>query len=143
MKSAFQEFNQINGRIENVYHEAAVKMGLPDSEFWILYTLRVHEDSCLQTVLCRETGMTKSTVNSALKKMEKEELLLMCPGGGRNTRIRLTEQGISLAERTVDRLIEMENCIYTGWTGEEQELLMKLNREFLEQMEMQIKKYQG
>ena len=32
MKSAFQEFNRIDGQIQRSYHEAAVKMGLPDME---------------------------------------------------------------------------------------------------------------
>ena len=37
MKSAFQEFNRIDGQIQRSYHEAAVKMGLPDSEFWMCW----------------------------------------------------------------------------------------------------------
>lgn len=130
MKSAFQELNQINGQVNGIYHEAAVKMGLSDSEFWIFYVLRTNEEGCLQTVLCRETGMTKSTVNSALKKMEKEGLLYLTPGGGRNTCVYLTEKGKALTETTVCRLIELENQIYESWTAEEQALLLRLNRDF-------------
>ena len=37
--TTIQEFNQIDGRISSLYHAAALKMGLSDSEFRILYTL--------------------------------------------------------------------------------------------------------
>lgn len=36
--TTIQEFNQIDGRISSLYHAAALKMGLSDSEFRILYT---------------------------------------------------------------------------------------------------------
>ena len=68
MKSAFQEFNRIDGQIQRSYHEAAVKMGLPDSEFWILYVLATNEPEMLQTELIAITGVSKTTINSALKR---------------------------------------------------------------------------
>lgn len=139
MKSAFQKLNQINGQVNSTYHEAAVKMGLSDSEFWIFYVLLTNEEGCLQTVLCRETGMTKSTVNSALKKMEKEGFLYLTPGSGRNTCVYLTEKGKKLAEKTVCRLIEMENQIYESWSKEEQALLLRLNRDFLVKVAEMVK----
>lgn len=40
--TTIQEFNQIDGRISSLYHAAALKMGLSDSEFRILYTLAVN-----------------------------------------------------------------------------------------------------
>ena len=46
--TTIQEFNQIDGRISSLYHAAALKMGLSDSEFRILYTLAVNEPGYLQ-----------------------------------------------------------------------------------------------
>lgn len=45
--TTIQEFNQIDGRISSLYHAAALKMGLSDSEFRILYTLAVNEPGYL------------------------------------------------------------------------------------------------
>lgn len=66
--TTIQEFNQIDGRISSLYHAAALKMGLSDSEFRILYTLAVNAPGYLQSALREATGMGRSTVNSALKK---------------------------------------------------------------------------
>ena len=132
MKSAFQEFNRIDGQIQRSYHEAAVKMGLPDSEFWILYVLATNEPEMLQTELTAITGVSKTTINSALKKMERAGLLELTPGGGRNTCARLTEIGHQLAEKT------LENRIYESWSPEEQAMLIQLNRDYSEKLAAMI-----
>ena len=83
--TTIQEFNQIDGRISSLYHAAALKMGLSDSEFRILYTLAVNAPGYLQSALREATGMGRSTVNSALKKLEREGILTLSPGSGRHT----------------------------------------------------------
>lgn len=135
MKSAFQEFNRIDGQIERLYHDAAVKMGLPDSAFWILYVLITCGPELLQTELTDITGLRKTTVNSALKKMEREGDLKLLPGSGRNVWAALTEQGRRLAEDTVCRLVALENRIYESWSPEEQAMLIRLNRDYAEKLE--------
>ena len=115
--TTIQEFNQIDGRISSLYHAAALKMGLSDSEFRILYTLAVNAPGYLQSALREATGMGRSTVNSALKKLEREGILTLSPGSGRHTCVSLTAQGHRLADRTVCRLIRLENRIYAGWTS--------------------------
>ena len=37
MDSRFKEWVYIEGLMQSAYHEAALKMNLSDSEFWILY----------------------------------------------------------------------------------------------------------
>lgn len=83
MKNMFQQINQLDRQIGGIYHEAALKMGFSDSELWILYALSVSTAGCRQTELCQSTGMTKTTVNSALKKMEEVGVLYRAPGSGR------------------------------------------------------------
>lgn len=89
---------------------------------------------CLQSTLYKETGLTKTTVNSALKKLEKGGTLYLTPGPGRNTRVYLTEGGAQLARDTAGRLMELENRVYASWTPEEQALFLRLNRDFAEKL---------
>ena len=139
MKSAFQEFNQIDGQIESSYHEAAVRMHMADSELWILYALVTNEPKMLQTDLIKITGMSKTTVNSALKKMEREGVLELTPGSGRNTCVILTDKGNQLAENTVCRLVSLENQIYESWSPQEQTMLMRLNRDYADKLAALVK----
>ena len=48
---------------------------------------------CNQSVLYKETGMTRSTVNSAIRKLENAGILYLTAGRGRNTCVVLTEKG--------------------------------------------------
>ena len=139
MKSAFQEFNRIDGRIESIYHEAAVKMGLSDSEFWILYVLVTNAPGLPQPELIEITGMNKTTINSALKKMEREGIVHLTPGSRRSTCVSLTEAGVRLAEGTVCRLVNVENRIFEGWSPEEQRMLIHLNSDYADKLAAQVK----
>lgn len=143
MESAFKDWPYIEGLINSAYHEAALKMKLSDSEMSILYVFNAHPEGCNQSVLYKEACLKKSTVNSAIRKMEKEELLYVTPGTGRNTQVFLTEKGKWLMEKTVYRMIEIENEIYNAWTPQEQELFMRLNRDFAEKLKEKVKKLPG
>lgn len=43
MDSRFKEWVYIEGLMQSAYHEAALKMNLSDSEFWILYVFNFHQ----------------------------------------------------------------------------------------------------
>ena len=42
MYSAFKEFYNLLSQVDSAYHDAALKLGLTDSELDILYSLNVH-----------------------------------------------------------------------------------------------------
>ena len=47
MDSRFKEWVYIEGLMQSAYHEAALKMNLSDSEFWILYVFNFHQEGCI------------------------------------------------------------------------------------------------
>ena len=53
--------------------------------------------------------------------------------------MRLTEQGKTLVENTVARLIDKENEALGAWTEEEQAVYLKLTERFLLQMKEKAK----
>lgn len=140
MESAFRECTYTDKMMESAYHEAARKMHLSDSEFSILYIFSSYPEGCNQSALYKEAYLTKSTVNSAIRKMEKKELLYLKPGTGRNTLVFLTESGKKLMEDTIYPIIKIENEIYNSWSAEEQKLFMRLNRDFAERLRDEVEK---
>lgn len=139
MRVAFKEYNEILGIIKGAYHEAAVKTGLSDSELDMFYVLSAYPEGCNQSVLYHESGHTKSTINSALKKMEKKGYLQIRQGQGRNTRVSVTEEGHRLMEQTAYPVIALENEIYDSWTKEEQELFVRMNRDYAEKFAAKVR----
>ena len=87
------EFNHIYKELDDLYHEIALKIGISNSALAILYTVCVLGDGCLQKDVCQEAYISKQTVNSSVRKLEKNGYLYLEQGTGRDKHIRLTEMG--------------------------------------------------
>lgn len=97
------EYNHVYKENTAIYRDLSIRLGLNESTFWILYTLRIEEPPVTQSDMCAILAYPKQTVNSALKKLEQEGLLTLFGERGRGGKpIRLTEAGAKLAEQTVE-----------------------------------------
>ena len=127
---ALKRFNYLAGEIDAVYHEAAVKMGLSDSALNILYTICELGDGCSQSDVCRLSGISRQTIHSAIHKLEKEQVICLQAGPGRNKRVFLTKKGEDIAKEKVLPLIEMENEIFREWEERDREELLRLTLKY-------------
>lgn len=134
-----REFNYLTNEIDAVYHEAALRFGLSDSAMLILYTVCQNGRDCLLNDITRLSGISKQTVNSALRKLERENILYLEALSGRKKKICLTEKGIALTKSTVLRFIQLENNIFGGWTEEERQLYIGLTKRYLAAIKEKIK----
>ena len=119
--------NHLIGEIDAVYHEIAWKLGLSDSVFEILYTICNYGDSCM----LKDIGRSKQTINSALRKLEKEGIVYLEAVDSRHKKVCLTEEGRSLTRRTAESVIEAENQILASWPQEDVETYIALIRRYL------------
>ncbi len=125
------QYNEIMKENDDIYRGFAKEMGLSECAFWILYILRTEDTAPVQSAICAWLYEPKQTVNSALKKMEAEGYIDLAPGSDRRSKvILLTEQGIRLCERTVDKMIEMELDALGGMTEQEQGAIIRLFRKY-------------
>lgn len=129
-----KRFNHLIGETNAVYHEMALEFGLSDSAMNILYTICNSGDSCLLQEICRCSGISKQTINSAVRKLETEEIVYLERAGAKNKTVCLTEKGKQLAEKTVIRIIEEENAIFASWTKEDVEKYLGLTEKFLSEI---------
>ena len=123
--------NHLLGEIESVYHEMSLKFGLSDSTMIILYTICDEGDACLLKDICSRSGLSKQTINSALRKLEAEGIVYLEAAGSREKNVCLTQKGRELAETTAIRVIEAENGILASWPKEDVEKYLELTERFL------------
>lgn len=127
-----KRFNHLLGELDAVYHEMALKLGLSDSVMRILYTIYNNgKADCPLQDICRSCGLPKQTVNSALRKLEGEGILYLKPAGPKNKNVRLTEEGLLLAEQTAGRILHAEDDILSSWPKEDVEKYLALTEDFL------------
>lgn len=125
-----EQYTYLAGEINALYHEAAVKMGISDSVQNILYVICEKNGECLQSEISKQTGKSRQTINSAIHKLEKDEIVYLKPGKGRNTILYLTEKGKQFASEKILPLYEVENNIWNEWTPEEQQQYLALTRKY-------------
>ncbi len=125
------EFNNIMKANEDIYRNLAKIVGLSDSAFWILYALRDTDSVLTQSEMCNILYQPKQTVNSSLKKMESEGYIkLNSINDRRKKQVFLTEDGIKLARKTVDKVISMERDALSGLLDSEQETFVRLFKKY-------------
>lgn len=134
-----KRFNYLTSEINAAYHEAASKLGLSDSAMMILYTICNNGDHCLLSDICQLIGVSKQTINSALRKLEADDIVYLETFSGKKKMVYLTDKGKNLADKTVVRLIEIENNIFGSWTNEELEMYLELTQRYLYSFKDKVK----
>ncbi len=129
-----KEFNRIFKECNHIYHDIALKLGLSDSGFDILYTLCEIGDGCLQKDICDATMLSKQTIHSSVQKLAKDGYLSLQPGKGRDLHIHLTSAGKALMEEKITPAIQTENIAFTDMSKDEQEEFLRLNRKYIDSL---------
>lgn len=132
-----RRFNLLISEIDTAYHEAALKLGLYDSALLILYTICSCGGECMLSNIT--SGASKQTINSALRKLEADDVVYLEVFEGRKKKVYLTEKGRELVKDTVLRVIKIENEIFDLWSDEERNTCIELTQKYLTTFKEKIK----
>ena len=139
-----RRLNYLMGETDAAYHEAALRLGLSDSAMRILYAVcdRGSSFRCSLRDVCRSSGLSKQTVNSALRKLEGAGAVYLEAAGGRSKNVCLTDAGRELAGRTAAPLMELEDEIFSAWGADEVEQYIRLTQRYLEDFREKSARFQ-
>ncbi len=135
-----RKFNYMTYEINELYHEAAFKAGVSDSVHCILYVLCAENYRCLQSELYKQSGISRQTINSAIRRMENEGMAYLEKGQGRNTIVCLTEEGIRFARERIEPLYRAENEIFAEWSPDEVETYLTLMGRYVNALREKLEK---
>lgn len=139
MKSAeyISEYNRLIKEFDSIYHAQAVRLGLSDCAFWILYILSDESNLIKQSDLADNTSLPPQTINSALKKLESEGLVTLNKIEGKMGKsIHLTKQGKAWIDKNILPLKAIEEEVCDSFTAKEKETFLKL-------FDMLVKRLEG
>jgi DNA-binding MarR family transcriptional regulator len=133
------QYTYLAGEINALYHEAAVKTGISDSVQNVLYVLCEKGGRCMQSEVSKLTGISRQTINSAIRNLEKDGIVYLEQGKGRNTILCLTEKGKEFTAEKILPLYEAENKIWNEWTAEEQQQYLELTEKYRDGLKKYLK----
>lgn len=132
INNPLKEFNRIYKKTNEIYHDIALRLGLSDSAFDILYSISELGDGCLQKDICNATCIPKQTIHSSIRQMETSGYLTLSSGKGRSMHITLTDLGKSLLERTIYPVMQMEGEAFHCMTDEECQQMLALFGKYIQ-----------
>lgn len=130
--------NYLASEMDSIYHQASLRLGISDSVSIILYTIQDKGESCLLSDVYKSSGVSRQTVNSAIRRLEADGVLYLEPYAGRAKKIVLTDKGRDYIRQTVARLLEAEIRAFDGWSEDEIKMHIGLMEKYTESLRRQI-----
>ncbi len=130
--------NYLTSEMDSIYHQASLRLGISDSVSIILYTIQDKGESCLLSDVYKSSGVSRQTVNSAIRRLEADGVLYLEPYAGRAKKIVLTDKGRDYIRQTVARLLEAEIRAFDGWSEDEIKTHIGLMEKYTESLLRQI-----
>ena len=132
-------YNQLLKECDNIYHDAAVRAGLSDCAFWILYALWETDHPMTQSEIGDNASMPRQTVNSALKKLEKDGYLTLEKIDGKMGKsIHLTQAGEEFIQTHISPIATAEERVCAQFTQQEQEIFLSTFRTLIDRLKAEI-----
>ena len=125
-----RRYNKLLVETDAVYHTFSKKFGYSDGEMTVLYTFCSIGDRVPLSKLCAWSGLSKQTIHSAVRKLERVGILYLEPADGKRKLVCLTEHGKVVAASTAGRVMQFENEVFDAWEKAEVEQYLRLTARF-------------
>lgn len=123
-------FNRLYRELNEIYHKIALKQNVSDSAFMILYALTEIGDNCLQKDICKYFSISKQTINSSIKKLEKQGLLELKSTNNKCVQIILTPKGLQLIKENILPIIKIEKNTFEEIGQKDCKELLRLTKKY-------------
>ena len=139
-KQHLEVMNQKIKELAGIYHQAAVRLGISDNEFWVWYTLIVMGEEYSQQEICEIWSLPKQTVNSVVANMVKKEFIKLevVPGTRNRKLLRLTDIGKSYGEAIVRPVFEAEYRTIARLSEQERQVCVSLMGKYIRYLKEEL-----
>lgn len=137
-KQVRRQYIYLMSEIDELYHQVAVKLGMSDSIVNILYTICEFGEGCSQSDICKLSGISRQTINSAVRRLEQDDLVYLKPGTGKNMCLYLTDKGKALVKEKIVPLIVAEDAVLNEWSEADKQELLRLTRKYMVELQEKL-----
>jgi len=129
------KLRHINGmlsEISSIYEKLLSSRNVPEGIFIVMSSILDLGEGCLQKEISETSYLNKKTVNSTIKKLEKEEFILLKAGKYPNMHIYLTDKGREYMKENIIPIIEVESKALELMPPSEFETLVESYRKYID-----------
>ena len=122
--SEIHRINYLTSEMDSIYHQASLRLGI--------------SDSVSMSDVYKSSGVSRQTINSAIRGLEADGMLYLEPYTGKAKKIVLTDKGRDYIRQTVARLLEAEIRAFDGWSEDEIKTHISLMEKYTEALRKQV-----
>ena len=125
---------------DRLYYRLARGCGLSETAYWILYEIVMTGGRASQQTVAQAHSMSRQTVNSALKSLERKGLvdISFAEGSRRSKAVTLTEAGRSFCDRWIVPGIEAESRAFDSLSVDDRVEFVRLLQEYAAAVRAQV-----
>lgn len=135
-----KKIGESSNRVNDFYFKWCKANGISYNEMAVLY-VTLKDKNATQKTISQEWSLPKQTVNSIVKKMKENNLIILekSENDAREARLALTQKGIDLAVPLVEKLLAVETRILSSLGEEKLSMFLKYFEEFCCVAEKELK----
>ena len=126
-----KQLNVMLCEIDSLYQALLAAKNISDSEFVVMIAILSLGEGCLQKDIAETSYMSKKTINSTIKKLEKEGYIKLKAGKYPNMHIYLTPQGNEHIKNNVLPIIDVEERVLNSMSEDEFERLINGSAKYI------------
>lgn len=130
--SKLRHINGMLSEISSIYEKLLSSKNVPEGVFIVMSSLLDLGEGCLQKEISETSYLNKKTVNSTIKKLQKEDYIELKAGKYPNMHIYLTEKGREYMIRNIIPIIEVESKALELMPAKEFETLVESYRKYID-----------
>ena len=124
---------------DSIYHKAALKLKMSDTVMFILYLVYKNDGKYLLNNIQKETNISKQTINSAIRKLEKEGIIYLEKIDGKKKNVCFTNKGKEYANNTIAHLFKAECNTIKKWNDKDIKQYLDLMKQYNQNLKEEIK----
>ncbi len=137
---SLEAFREVTMELDQIYSSLFPKTcRMPEAEYWSL--LLIHEGVVTQSQISSQLSLSRQTLNSAFKQLQKKGLIRLEPyqSNQRAKQAFLTEEGEAFVKKYIFRMHQTEEKAWSRLTRQEQAQLSALTAKFRDLMLEELK----
>lgn len=131
-ENKLRHINGMLSEISSIYEKLLSSKNVPEGVFIVMSSILDLGEGCLQKEISEISYLNKKTVNSTIKKLQKEDFIKLQAGKYPNMHIYLTDKGKEYMRENIIPIIEVESKALELMPANEFATLVKSYKKYID-----------
>ena len=136
-----KQLNSMLSEVDNIYQSLLKAHNISEGEYVVMFAINELGEGCSQKDISENGYASKKTINSTIKKFEKEGHIELKPAKYPSMQIFLTEKGKKFMKENIIPILKIESSVLDDVPENEFEALAQCYRKHLNSFKNYVAKY--